>query len=76
MGCRQEREYEILNILEFDSTRKRMSIICRTSDGNIMLYCKARLSGPPQPCSTPCQRAPGSSLTASVPQPPPCPSAW
>lgn len=37
-----EVEYEILNILEFDSTRKRMSIICRTPAGNIMLYCKAR----------------------------------
>lgn len=35
-----EAEYEILNILEFDSTRKRMSVICRTPSGNIMLYCK------------------------------------
>ncbi|BDA43574.1 Phospholipid-transporting ATPase 3 [Coccomyxa sp. Obi] len=35
-----EVEYEILNILEFDSTRKRMSVICRTPSGNIMLYCK------------------------------------
>ena len=35
-----ECEYEILNILEFDSTRKRMSVICRNSEGNIMLYCK------------------------------------
>jgi phospholipid-transporting ATPase len=37
-----EVEYEILNILEFDSTRKRMSVICRTPTGNIMLYCKVR----------------------------------
>ena len=36
-----EVEYEILNILEFDSTRKRQSVICRNGDGNIMLYCKA-----------------------------------
>ena len=37
-----DAEFEILNILEFDSTRKRMSIICRTPEGQIMLYCKAR----------------------------------
>lgn len=36
----QETEYEILNILEFDSTRKRMSIICRTPEGKLKLYCK------------------------------------
>ena len=36
-----EVEYEILNILEFDSTRKRQSVICRNGGGNIMLYCKA-----------------------------------
>ena len=35
-----EMEYQILNILEFDSTRKRMSVICRNPEGNIMLYCK------------------------------------
>lgn len=35
-----ELEYEILNVLEFDSTRKRMSVICRTPDNRIMLYCK------------------------------------
>ena len=39
-----ECEYEILNILEFDSTRKRMSVICRNPEGNIMLYCKVRCS--------------------------------
>ena len=38
-----ELEYEILNILEFDSTRKRMSVICRTPDNRVVLYCKARL---------------------------------
>ena len=36
----RETEYEILNILEFDSTRKRMSIICRTPEGKLKLYCK------------------------------------
>lgn len=35
------REFEILEILEFDSTRKRMSVILRdTEDGQIILYCK------------------------------------
>ena len=38
-----EVEYEILNILEFDSTRKRMSVICRSSEGKLWLYCKVRL---------------------------------
>ena len=32
--------YEILNVLEFTSTRKRMSIIGRNSRGEIKLYCK------------------------------------
>ena len=41
-GQVQEREYEILNILEFDSTRKRMSVICRTPEGKLKLYCKVR----------------------------------
>ena len=39
-GQVQDREYEILNILEFDSTRKRMSVICRTPEGKLKLYCK------------------------------------
>lgn len=33
-------EYELLNILEFNSTRKRMSVILRTPEGKIKLYCK------------------------------------
>ena len=37
-----ELEYEILNVLEFDSTRKRMSVICRTPENRILLYCKVR----------------------------------
>jgi phospholipid-transporting ATPase len=32
--------YEILNVLEFTSTRKRMSIVARNSRGEIKLYCK------------------------------------
>ena len=36
---RRER-YEILNVLEFTSTRKRMSVIVRTPEGEIKLYCK------------------------------------
>lgn len=35
-----EEKYEILNVLEFTSTRKRMSIIARTPEGKIKLYCK------------------------------------
>ncbi|KAH9560317.1 hypothetical protein CY35_06G099300 [Sphagnum magellanicum] len=33
-------EYEILNVLEFNSTRKRQSVICRYPDGRLVLYCK------------------------------------
>lgn len=37
----KRRSYEILNVLEFDSTRKRMSIILRHQDsGRIVLFCK------------------------------------
>lgn len=36
MCCR----YEILNVLEFTSDRKRMSVIVRTSNGKIKLYIK------------------------------------
>lgn len=32
--------YEILNVIEFTSTRKRMSVIARTPTGEIKLYCK------------------------------------
>lgn len=35
-----EREYQVLNTLEFNSTRKRMSAIIRMPDGKIMLFCK------------------------------------
>jgi magnesium-transporting ATPase (P-type) len=33
-------EFEILNVCEFNSTRKRMSTVVRCSDGRIKLYCK------------------------------------
>uniref|UniRef100_F6I5V8 Phospholipid-transporting ATPase n=1 Tax=Vitis vinifera TaxID=29760 RepID=F6I5V8_VITVI len=35
-----EREYQILNLLEFTSKRKRMSVIVRDEDGQIFLLCK------------------------------------
>lgn len=36
----EEREYKILNTLEFNSSRKRMSAIVRMPDGKIILFCK------------------------------------
>ncbi|XP_040196428.1 phospholipid-transporting ATPase IB isoform X2 [Rana temporaria] len=35
-----EQSFELLNVLEFSSNRKRMSVIVRTSSGNLRLYCK------------------------------------
>lgn len=35
-----DEKYEILKIIEFDSTRKRMSCVVRMLDGTIRLYCK------------------------------------
>lgn len=35
--------YELLNVLEFNSTRKRMSVIVRNPQGRIILYTKARM---------------------------------
>ncbi|XP_026745960.1 probable phospholipid-transporting ATPase IA isoform X2 [Trichoplusia ni] len=47
-------EYAVLNVLDFTSARKRMSVIVRTPSGQIKLYCKGadsviypRLSGGP-----------------------------
>lgn len=34
------REYKILNLLDFTSKRKRMSVIVRDEDGSIILFCK------------------------------------
>lgn len=36
----RHEKYDILNVLEFTSTRKRMSVIVRNSKGEIKLYCK------------------------------------
>ncbi|KFY06698.1 hypothetical protein V492_07830 [Pseudogymnoascus sp. VKM F-4246] len=36
----EERSYKILNTLEFNSTRKRMSAIIEMPDGKILLFCK------------------------------------
>ena len=33
-------EFEVLNVCEFNSTRKRMSTVVRTPEGKIKLYCK------------------------------------
>ena len=35
-----EVEYEVLNILEFNSTRKRMSVVVRAPDDRLLLYTK------------------------------------
>ncbi|XP_043717424.1 putative phospholipid-transporting ATPase 9 [Telopea speciosissima] len=35
-----ERTYKLLNILEFNSERKRMSVIVRNEEGQILLLCK------------------------------------
>lgn len=32
--------FELLNVLEFNSTRKRMSVIVKDPEGKIYLYCK------------------------------------
>ena len=36
----QSEKYSFLKMLEFNSTRKRMSVILRCPDGRIILYCK------------------------------------
>ena len=36
----EDRHYEVLNTIEFNSTRKRMSSIVRMPDGKILLICK------------------------------------
>ncbi|XP_057448372.1 phospholipid-transporting ATPase 3-like [Lotus japonicus] len=40
IGKIQEVSYEILNVLEFNSTRKRQSVLCRYPNGRLVLYCK------------------------------------
>ncbi|KAK6134007.1 hypothetical protein DH2020_032249 [Rehmannia glutinosa] len=39
-GKRVERSYKLLNVLEFNSTRKRMSVIVRDEEGKLLLLCK------------------------------------
>uniref|UniRef100_A0A3B4VBU8 Phospholipid-transporting ATPase n=1 Tax=Seriola dumerili TaxID=41447 RepID=A0A3B4VBU8_SERDU len=36
----QQRSYELLAILDFNNVRKRMSVIVRTPEGKLSLYCK------------------------------------
>ena len=36
----KEVVYQLLNVIEFDSARKRMSVIVRTPDNRIMIVCK------------------------------------
>jgi phospholipid-transporting ATPase len=36
----EERTYDVLNLIEFTSTRKRMTVILKCPDGKIRLYCK------------------------------------
>ncbi|XP_010551325.1 PREDICTED: putative phospholipid-transporting ATPase 9 [Tarenaya hassleriana] len=39
-GKRVERVYKVLNVLEFNSSRKRMSVIVQDEDGKLLLLCK------------------------------------
>ncbi|CAN4124717.1 unnamed protein product [Withania somnifera] len=39
-GKRTERSYKVLNVLEFNSTRKRMSVIVKDENGKILLLSK------------------------------------
>ncbi|OVA05064.1 Cation-transporting P-type ATPase [Macleaya cordata] len=39
-GTKVDRSYELLNILEFNSSRKRMSVIVRNEEGKPLLLCK------------------------------------
>lgn len=39
-GNKVERLYKLLNVLEFNSSRKRMSVIVRDEEGKILILCK------------------------------------
>ncbi|XP_059453929.1 putative phospholipid-transporting ATPase 9 [Corylus avellana] len=39
-GRKLERSYKLLNVLEFSSSRKRMSVIVRNEEGKLLLLCK------------------------------------
>ena len=41
----QDMQYEVLNVLEFNSTRKRMSVIVKDPSGKLLLFCKVRRPG-------------------------------
>ena len=34
------RKYKLLNLVEFDSTRKRMTVIVRTPEDRVLVICK------------------------------------
>jgi len=36
----QDEVYQVLNVNKFNSSRKRMSVVCRTPEGKLMLYVK------------------------------------
>ena len=35
-----ERKYKLLNVIEFDSARKRMTVVVRTEEDKILVICK------------------------------------
>ncbi|KAK9080934.1 hypothetical protein Syun_031331 [Stephania yunnanensis] len=39
-GTKVNRSYKLLNVLEFNSTRKRMSVIVKDEEGRLLLFCK------------------------------------
>ena len=39
-----DEKYEILNVIEFTSTRKRMSVVVRTPEGKLTLMVKGAVS--------------------------------
>lgn len=36
----EQRKYKLLHVLEFNSDRKRMSVIVKTQDDRVMIVCK------------------------------------
>lgn len=40
----KEETFEVLNVIEFDSNRKRMSVIVRNERGTVQLLCKGAVS--------------------------------
>ncbi|KAJ8772202.1 hypothetical protein K2173_027379 [Erythroxylum novogranatense] len=39
-GKKVDRYYELLNVIEFSSSRKRMSVVVRDEEGKLLLFCK------------------------------------